>query len=113
MERNTVTKRLDESWNTFSNKIPGGPSSWFLIYDGQLHKIDNIEDIENGYNKYKGIKMNTIDKIEKIRAENNKNWMNLLRLALKHAPEEAKEIFNKITECDLEINKLMKELGNE
>ena len=35
--------------------------------------------------------METIDKIEKIRAENNKNWMNLLRLALKYAPEESKK----------------------
>ena len=57
--------------------------------------------------------MNTIDKIEQIRSENNKNWMNLVRLALKYAPEEAKEIFNKITECDMKINKLMKEIGND
>ena len=54
-----------------------------------------------------------IDQIEKIRAENNKNWMNLLRIALKYAPEEAKETFNKITNCDVKINKLMKEINNE
>ena len=60
-----------------------------------------------------GVKMNKfeiIDEIEKIRVKNNKLWMNLLRLALKYAPEEAKEIFNKITECDMKINKLMKEI---
>jgi len=54
--------------------------------------------------------MSIIDQIEKIRAENNKNWMNLLRLALKYAPEEAKETFNKITDCDKKINDLMKEM---
>lgn len=51
-----------------------------------------------------------IDQIEQVRAENNRNWMQLLRLALKYAPEEAKEIFNKITECDLKINKLMRRI---
>ena len=55
--------------------------------------------------------MNIIDEIEKIRAKNNKLWMNLLRLALKYAPEEAKEIFNKIAEYDAEINKLMMKIG--
>jgi len=54
--------------------------------------------------------INIIDEIEKIRSENNKNWMNLLRLAKKYAPEEAKEIFNKIIECDMKISRLMKEL---
>jgi len=39
--------------------------------------------------------------------------MNLLRIALKYAPEEAKETFNKITNCDVKINKLMKEINNE
>jgi len=52
----------------------------------------------------------TIDKIEKIRAQNNKNWMNLLRLAIKYAPVEAKEMFIKITDCDKKINDLMKEM---
>jgi hypothetical protein len=30
--------------------------------------------------------------IEAIRGRNNRNWMDLLRLAFKHAPEEAAEI---------------------
>ena len=72
-------------------------------------------EIVNEYENFKEAKSNfidniTINKIEKIRSENNKNWMNLLRLALKYAPEEAKEIFNKITECDMKISKLMKEI---
>lgn len=33
-----------------------------------------------------------IDQIEAIRAKNNKNWMDVLRLAFKHAPKEAAEI---------------------
>jgi len=52
-----------------------------------------------------------IDQIEQVRTENNHNWMQLLRLTVKYAPEEAKEIFNKITECDIKINKLMRRIN--
>ena len=31
-----------------------------------------------------------IDEIEKVRTRNNVNWMDVLRLAFKHSPEEAK-----------------------
>lgn len=54
-----------------------------------------------------------IKQIEQIRSENNKNWMNLLRIALKYAPEETKEIFNKITENDMKISKLMRKFDND
>ncbi len=52
-----------------------------------------------------------IDKIQEIRSRNNKNWMNLLRLAFKYAPQEAAKIMQSISECDTEINKLSKQLG--
>ena len=38
-------------------------------------------------------KVNTIIKeIENTRSKNNKNWMDLLRLAFKHAPHKAKKV---------------------
>ena len=37
-----------------------------------------------------------IDEIEKIRTKNNVNWMDVLRLAFIHAPEEAKKLMKKI-----------------
>ena len=37
-----------------------------------------------------------IDEIEKIRSKNNINWMNILRLAFKDSPDEAREIVSKI-----------------
>ena len=37
-----------------------------------------------------------IDAIEKVRTKNNINWMNILRLAFKHAPSEARDIVKKI-----------------
>jgi len=70
-----------------------------------INKYNNFEKAKSNF-----VDGNTIDKIEKIRAENNKNWMNLLRLAIKYAPKEANGIFIKITDCDKKINDLMKEM---
>ncbi len=52
-----------------------------------------------------------ITNIQEIRSKNNKNWMDLLRLAFKHAPKEASDIMSAITSCDAEINKLTKSLS--
>ena len=54
-----------------------------------------------------------INQIEKIRARNNKNWMNILRLAIQYAPEQTKDIIQDIGKCDAEINKLTKKLGGD
>ena len=37
-----------------------------------------------------------ISKVQKIRARNNVNWMNILRLAFKHAPKDAGILMKKI-----------------
>ena len=52
-----------------------------------------------------------IDEIEKIRTNNNVNWMDVLRLAFKHAPEEAKELMKKIDHEDNRISELVKKLS--
>ena len=52
-----------------------------------------------------------IDEIEKIRTKNNVNWMDILRLAFKHAPEEAKDLMRKIDHEDNRISSLMKKLS--
>jgi hypothetical protein len=57
-------------------------------------------------NKY----LNVIDKIEAVRTKNNKNWMDLLRLAFQHAPSEAAVIFTEIFKEDKEVNRLAQEL---
>ena len=53
-----------------------------------------------------------IDEIEKVRTRNNVNWMDVLRLAFTHAPEEAKNLMKKINTADDEISKLLKKLLN-
>ena len=55
--------------------------------------------------------MEIIDKIEKVRSSNNVNWMDVLRLAFNHAPEEANNLDRKINTTDTEISHLLEELS--
>lgn len=52
-----------------------------------------------------------IDRLEEIRAKNNKSWMNLVRLAFKHAPNEARDIMKSIVDYDSQIGKITKKLS--
>ena len=54
--------------------------------------------------------LNIIDEIEQIRTRNNVNWMDVLRLAFRHAPDEARELMKKINTADDEISNLLKKL---
>ena len=53
-----------------------------------------------------------IRKIENKRKKNNINWMNILRLAFKSSPTEAKKIMVKIYQDDTKISKLIKKLSS-
>ena len=55
--------------------------------------------------------LKTIDEIEKIRSKNNVNWMDILRLAFKSSPDEAKKLMKKIDHSDNRISDLMKKLS--
>jgi len=55
-------------------------------------------------NKY----LRAIDKIEKARKQNNVNWMDVLRIALRHAPKETIILMNKINRKDQIITNLFK-----
>ena len=57
-------------------------------------------------------KLEIINQIEKIRANNNVNWMDLLRLAFTKAPDEAKVLVRKINSDDEKISNLFSQLGN-
>jgi len=49
-------------------------------------------------------------KIENTRRKNNKNWMDILRLAFKNSPVEASKILSEIYKEDKNINILAKKL---
>ncbi len=50
--------------------------------------------------------LNIINKIEKVRSRNNVNWMDVLRLSLKHAPEETIRLMKSINKKDKKISDL-------
>ena len=55
--------------------------------------------------------LDVIDKIENTRKKNNFNWMNILRIALKNAPEKTLKLMKRINKADsqiLELNKKFK-----
>jgi len=54
-----------------------------------------------------------IDEIEKIRTKNNKNWMDIVRLAFKHSPEEASKILSEIYKEDKAISALTSKLVDQ
>ena len=56
-------------------------------------------------------KLKIIDEIERIRSSNNVNWMNLLRLAFRVAPDEAKLLVRHINSDDQKISQLVAQLG--
>lgn len=55
-------------------------------------------------------KLNLIDRIEKIRKKNNSNWMDILRIAYKFAPNETSKVMKNIYKSDSEISKIVKKL---
>lgn len=57
--------------------------------------------------------LDLIDEIEKIRGRNNKNWMDILRLAFTHAPKEAAGILAEIYRHDQQISELAKKLTDD
>lgn len=54
--------------------------------------------------------LDLIDEIERVRGKNNKNWMDLLRLAFREAPSEAAAIVSEIYREDGSISELARKL---
>tara|TARA_Y100000741_G_scaffold352956_1_gene325594 strand:- start:189 stop:392 length:204 start_codon:yes stop_codon:yes gene_type:complete len=63
-------------------------------------------------NKIYNNSVKIVNKIQKIRSNNNVNWMNLLKLALKLDPKKTSEILSKIYADDQKISKLVSKLKN-
>ncbi|WP_108483612.1 hypothetical protein [Oceaniglobus ichthyenteri] len=51
-----------------------------------------------------------IDQIEAVRTKNNKNWMDILRLAFRSSPDEAAKILAEIYRQDQAVSDLAKQL---
>ena len=44
-----------------------------------------------------------IDAVEVVRTKNNKNWMDILRIAFKHSPEEARPVLAEIIKVIIKL----------
>ena len=51
-----------------------------------------------------------LDQIQKIRSKNNKNWMDILRLAIKLDHKETSKLIKEIYNQDTKISKLAKKI---
>ena len=60
--------------------------------------------------KKKSNHLSVINKIENVRKKNNKNWMDILRIAFSHAPDEAAKVLAEIYKEDKKLNNLAKQL---
>ena len=58
-------------------------------------------------------KLELINQIQNVRSKNNKYWMDVLRLAFKHAPNQASELMKKVNLNDQKISKLVKKLSSK
>ena len=88
------------------------PEDWVraeLIYRIILGVTKMKKDDQHQTDHY----LNIIDEIEKVRTRNNVNWMDILRLAFKHAPQEAREVMRKIDSEDTTISSLLKKLAED
>ena len=52
-----------------------------------------------------------VNLIQITRSKNNKNWMDLLRIALKHNPRDSSKVLKKINNNDKKISKLFDQLS--
>ena len=50
--------------------------------------------------------LSIINKIEKVRSKNNVNWMDVLRIALVHAPNQTIRLMKNINKKDKKISDL-------
>ena len=67
-----------------------------------LSQMTNLKKNSLKVKKY----LQIIDKIEKVRSKNNVNWMDVLRIALKHAPNQTIKLMKNINHKDKKISNL-------
>ena len=85
------------------------------LFRGLNYKIYKIEKdkifMKKELNKFNKLKL--IQKIEKIRKKNNSNWMDILKIAFKYAPNETAKTMAQIYKEDSNISKLTKKLSKK
>jgi len=84
----------------------------------QLSKIEKLDskilELNNLLlmNKTKN-KLEILDKITQIREQNNKHWMDVVKMCFELDEKRSIEIFSRIRECDTQVRNLYKEIADE
>ncbi len=106
-----------EAWSNKKN-IYNSNSIIFKVTDWKIIDIDDINDwklaeliMKKNNNLDQKKDLGLINKIESIRSTNNINWMDILRIAIKHSPDETKKILKNINDKDNKISKIVKKLS--
>lgn len=89
-----------------------GQGTFHVRKDLDKHKHLFTQGWNTPVSQIKMSDLQIIDEIEKIRSKNNVNWMDILRLAFKYAPTEARKIMSKINNDDNKISELLNQLSN-
>lgn len=106
--------------NNFENIIKGvilpqkqfGKGSFHQKKDFELFKNLLTKGWDTPVNTIKMTDLEIINEIEKVRNKNNVNWMDILRLAFKYSPKEARVIIAKINKDDNRISELLEQLSS-
>ena len=96
-----VLKSNNKSINFFKKNL-------YRIYKKKKYSFIMKKNLSN-QKKY----LDTINKIEIIRKKNNTNWMDILKVAFTHSPEESAKIMSRIFDQDKRISKLSKNLSKK
>lgn len=87
--------------------LPDFPGGWNADVESTLGWLDkNVADFVSE-------RLMVIDQVESIRSKNNVNWMDVLRLAFKHAPKDAAGIMGRINSDDSKISELLHKLSSK
>ena len=118
---NVLKKEIETLFiNNWENILTKNYSRTPQIEQGTFHfkKELNKYKLKNGWKTKIGdvMKKRTdleiLEEVQEIRSRNNVNWMDILRLAFKHAPDEARKLMGKVNEYDAKISNLLKELSD-
>ena len=112
---NTIYKYIDNFYDIVNSKIKPVKQN----IGGSYHRKKDLEKykhlLSDGWNTpVKLIRLTDLDiisEIENVRSRNNVNWMDILRLAFKYAPDEARLIISKINSDDGKISNLLNKLS--
>lgn len=88
-----------------SKELPAEMTDW------DVDILTTLKNLDRTFHGPHARNMVLVDEIQDVRTRNNVNWMDLLRIALTHAPEETKQVLRRINSDDDAISRLFKELG--